>query len=173
LFKQKLASFLVGQGMIWPLEPTAPWWLLTNYPQISDSFNWLDGFCITIYILGSGLVFGGFLSLCLSFIRFIVGREEIVKLHLAQAYLPLAAAGLFLGLSATTVKLLRYNGFKPAFVSEMRLVILVGAILWSFYLAHQILAHYNLTPRLAMMAKILFAVTMLPVLIGWIFVFWL
>jgi len=172
-FKQKLAAFLVGKGIIWPLEPTAPWWLLTNYPQISDRFNWLDGFCISVYILGSGLVLGGFLSLCLSFIRFIVGKEDVLKLHLAQAYLPLAAAGLFLGLSATTVKLLRYDGIRLAFINELRMGILVAATLWSLYLAHQILARYDIVPRLAMMAKILFAVTVIPVLAGWFFVFWL
>jgi len=187
LFKQKLAAFLVGQGIIWPLEETAPWWILTHYPQIRDSFNWLDGFCISVYILGAGLLLGGFLSLSLSCITRIIVKGKIgqfphsverfsenalAKQHIAQAYLPLAAAGLFLGLSATTVKLLRYDGFKLDFVSEMRLVILAAACLWSFYLAHAILTRYAKSRFICIIADFLFAVSMLPILTAWIFIFW-
>jgi len=206
LFKQKLAAWLVGQGLIFPLEPTAPWWILTNYPQISDSFNWLDGFCISVYILGSGLLFGGFLSLILSLIRRAAQQnleqfpksvkrfsdkncgkntelERLTeprevktalafKFHLAQAYLPLAAAGLFLGLSATTVKLLRYDGVKIAFVGEMRIFILSGAAFWSLYLAHRILKRYSLSIHINVAAQFCFSLSIIPIITAWIFIFW-
>jgi len=172
LVKQKLSYLLVRADIIFPLEPSAPWWILTNYPQIADSFNWLDGFCITAYILGSGLFFGGFLSLCLSLIARLTHQDQIFKLHLAQAYLPLAAAGLFLGLSATTVKLLRYEGVKLSFISETRMVILMGAIVWSVYLARQICKRYPLSYAGLMIALNLFIFSLAPILIGWIFIFY-
>jgi len=172
-FKQKIATWLVGQGILFPLQETAPWWILTHYPQIRDSFNWLDGFCISVYILGSGLLFGVFLSLVLSCIRFLTAQGVVLKFHLMQAYLPLAAAGLFLGLSATTVKLLRYDGVRLGFISEIRLSILVGASLWSLWLARRILARYPLHLSSTLFAQGLFAFSLIPILISWVSLFWL
>ncbi|MNI78747.1 hypothetical protein D3C73_1351480 [compost metagenome] len=47
---------------------------------------------------------------------------------------PLGAAGLFLGLSATTVKLLRYEGLLLEWVQPARAWLLLGAIGWSLLL---------------------------------------
>jgi len=94
-FKPKLVTWLIGQGMIWPLEKTAFWWILTHYPPIADSFNWLDGFCISLYILGYGALFGLFLKLDTIAYPFFAAQGNGFKQHLAQTYLPLAAAGFF------------------------------------------------------------------------------
>ena len=55
----------------------------------------------------------------------------------ALALVPLGGAGLFLGLSATTVKLLRYEGFLLAWAQPARAALLIGAIAWSLYLASE------------------------------------
>jgi len=172
--KQKIATWLAGRGIIFPLEDSAPWWILTHYPQMGDSFNWLDGFCISVWILGSGVLFGLFLSASLSL---ICSKAKVAKHHLAQAYLPMAAAGLFLGLSATTVKLLRYDGFHLAFVGEIRAALLAGAILWSLTLAHRILvrnqpAGNHPANKANILAQCLFAASLVPIVMGWISIFW-
>nr|BFE97367.1 hypothetical protein GCM10020185_79030 [Pseudomonas brassicacearum subsp. brassicacearum] len=53
---------------------------------------------------------------------------------LAITLTPLGGAGLFLGLSATTVKLLRYEGMLLEWVQPARAGLLVAAIAWSLWL---------------------------------------
>ena len=59
---------------------------------------------------------------------------------LALTFTPLGGAGLFLGLSATTVKLLRYEGLLLDWVQPARGALLVGAIGWCLWLAWKQLA---------------------------------
>jgi len=170
-FKLVLAKWLLDHDIFWPLNATAPWWILTNYPANNDSFNWLDGFCITFYILGSGVVFGGFLSIILSLVAAFTRKGPILKLHLAQAFLPLAAAGLFLGLTATTVKLLQYDGITFWWLGDLRVFILAGASLWSLYLGARILARYQ--PRISQWAGsyFLFSLSLAPIVMAWLLMF--
>ena len=53
----------------------------------------------------------------------------------------LGGAGLFLGLSATTVKLLRYEGLLLDWVQPARAALLVAAIAWSLWLGYKRLEH--------------------------------
>ena len=46
--------------------------------------------------------------------------------HLAQCLIPLAACGVFLGLSALTLTMLRAEGLDPPFVPEARAALLAG-----------------------------------------------
>ena len=54
--------------------------------------------------------------------------------HLALAYVPLAGAGVFLGLSALTVSLLRGEGLGLGWVTPARELLLAGAALWTLRL---------------------------------------
>lgn len=172
-FKLTLAKWLLDHNIFWPLNATAPWWLLTNYPANNDSFNWLDGFCITVYILGSGLIFGGFLSIILSLIATLIHKGPRLKQHLAQALLPLAAAGLFLGLTATTIKLLQYNGITFWWLGDLRAFILAGASLWSLYLGARVLACYQ--PGIGQWTAgfCLFNLSVVPIIASWLLMFWI
>jgi len=170
-YKQSIAGFLVDHNIFWPLDATAPWWLLTNYPANNDSFNWVDGFCVATYIVGCGVAFGLFLTLILQVIAWLNLKQEM-KNHLAQAFLPLAAAGLFLGLTATTVKLLLYNGISFSWTNDLRAFILVGTFIWSCYLAYKIICSYDLAKIKAICSLVLFIVASLPIAAAWWFMFW-
>lgn len=170
-FKQAIAEWLVDRNIFWPLDPTAPWWILTNHPANNDSFNWVDGFCVASYILGSGLLFGTFLTLILWAIASIM-RSQTLFHHLAQAFLPLAAAGLFLGLTATTIKLLMYDGITFWWLSDARAFILVITTVWSLYLAGRILQKTpQSTPR-KLVSFVLFAFSCVPIVYAWWLMFW-
>ena len=117
--KQAAAEWLVDRDIFWPLEANAPWWLLTHYPQANDAFTWLDGAAILTYIFGASLLIGGALWLLLRAAVRVMRRGDNVFQHLALALVPLGGAGLFLGLSATTVKLLRYEGFLLAWAQPL------------------------------------------------------
>ncbi|MEF8764297.1 hypothetical protein, partial [Stenotrophomonas sp. A3_2] len=58
--------------------------------------------------------------------------------HLAQSLIPIAGAGVFLGLSATTVSLLRAELVVIPYLDVIRGVILGAAVVWSVALAGRI-----------------------------------
>jgi hypothetical protein len=141
--KQTAAEWLVDRDIFWPLEANAPWWLLTHYPQANDAFTWLDGAAILTYIGACSLLIGGALWLLLRAAVHLMNRDDRVFQHLALTLTPLGGAGLFLGLSATTVKLLRYEGFVLAWAQPARALLLAGAIAWSLYLAWRVISRYG------------------------------
>ena len=141
--KQAAAEWLVDRDIFWPLEANAPWWLLTHYPQANDAFTWLDGAVILTYIFGASLLVGGALWLLLRAAVRVMRRGNNVFQHLALALVPLGGAGLFLGLSATTVKLLRYEGFLLAWAQPARAALLIGAVAWSLYLAWNVISRHG------------------------------
>ena len=63
--KQTLAEWLVDKDIFWPLEPIAPWYVLTNYPQLNDVMTPLDGVVLILYILGFMLAVALPVCLCL------------------------------------------------------------------------------------------------------------
>jgi hypothetical protein len=141
--KQAAAGCLVDHGLLWPLQPLAPWWILTNYPDQNDVLTVLDGAVLIGYLLGITLVVGGFISLCLMTATRLLGGWSAVRFHhLAQSLIPLAGCGVFLGLSSLTVTMLRNEGLDLGFVGSLRAALLTGAGGWSLWLGWQIVALY-------------------------------
>jgi hypothetical protein len=137
--KQAMAEWLVDHGATWPLEATAPWWLLTNYPAQNDVLTLLDGALLVAYVLATALVLGGLIGLMLAVSTRALGAWSWRKFHhLAQTLVPLAGCGVFLGLSALSVTLLRGEGFALAWIGAVRATLLAGAALWSVWLAWQV-----------------------------------
>ncbi len=142
--KQTIAEWLVDRGMTWPLEPYAPWWILTNYPAQNDTLNLLDGVVLVVYIAGMGIALGVAILLSLAASTRVLGAWSPARFHhLAQALIPLAGCGVFLGLSSLTVTMLRAEGFALDFVGLLRAALLCGAALWSLMLAWQIAGLYT------------------------------
>lgn len=170
--KQAVAGWLVEHDSYWLLQDNAPWWLLTHYPQANDSFSWLDGLLILAYLLGSALLLGGGLWLLLRAAVRIMGRRASLLHRLSLSLIPLGAAGLFLGLSATTVKLLRYEGLALAWAQPARAALLAGAIAWSLWLGWRVIGQHgaNGLRRLAAFACLLLASALVGY--GWWLQFW-
>jgi polyferredoxin len=143
--KQTMAEWLVRHELLWPLQPSAPWWLLTHYPQANDLFSWLDGLAICLYLGGSALLLGGTIQLLISAACRVAMQPAAFARHLLLCLVPIGAAGLFLGLSSTTIKLLRYEGLVLAWVPVARGLLLVGAIAWSLWLGWRVCQ--QLAPR--------------------------
>ncbi|HXH01833.1 MAG TPA: 4Fe-4S binding protein [Candidatus Competibacteraceae bacterium] len=172
--KQALAQWLVEHDILWPLETSAPWWLFTHYPAQNDVFSWLDGALLIAYILTTGAVLGGGVSLVVWLAAYSAGAGDRRGFqHLAQALVPLAGCGLFLGLSALTVTLLRDEGLLLLWVSPLRATLLAGATLWTLWLGWRIGARYTATParRIAVVALLGGACALIDY--GWALLFWL
>lgn len=168
--KQSMAEWLVAHGQLWPLQADAPWWLLTHYPQLNDAFTWLDGLSICLYLGLGALLLGGGLHLLLIAGSALASKSRAYARHLALCLVPTGAAGLFLGLSSTTVKLLRYEGLELLWVNPARATLLTLAVLWSLWLGWRICSALPWPRRLAPML----ALTLSNALIsyGWWLQFW-
>jgi hypothetical protein len=137
--KQACAVLLVDHGLAWVLEIQPPWWILTDYPERNDRMNLLDGTVLLAYIAMTAIVIGGMVSGFLALATFTLGRWSSARFHhLAQSLIPITGCGVFLGLSALTVTMLRGEGFAMGFVAMLRGALLLAAALWSLSLAWKI-----------------------------------
>lgn len=168
------AQRLVEADVLWPLDTTAPWWVLTNYPARNDVLTLLDGGLLVAYILATALVCGASITLMLALAtRSLGGWSTAWFHHLAQALTPLAGVGVFLGLSALTVSQLRADGFALPFVGETRAAMLVLATLWSATLCWKITTLYTRTTARRVLSVMAFCAAMIPANAGWLLLFWL
>ncbi|MCG1042157.1 4Fe-4S binding protein [Mycetohabitans sp. B8] len=141
--KQSLAAWLIDHDIMWPLQTNAPWFIFTHYPEQNDVFSWLDGGLVIGYIVTTGLLYGTALLACVAIGNLLLGRWRTSRLHhFAQALIPLAGMGVFLGLSATTVSLLRAEHLPLGWVPDVRLALLAAANTASLYLAVNIVVKH-------------------------------
>lgn len=138
--RQRAAEWLVEHDAFALLRTDAPWWLLTHYPEAGDVFSWLDGIAICAYIGAYALVAGGVGWLALRGAAHIAGRGRYDWKSLSLALVPIAGAGLFLGLSMMTLNHLRAEGWVPPGIGPLRAVLVTGAALWSVWLGARIVA---------------------------------
>lgn len=158
--KQWIATWLIERDIYWPLNDNAPWWLLTNYPEVADSFSWLDGALIVGFIVASAAAIGGALLAALWLAdRLLPGRDALSLHRLAQGLIPAAGCGVFLGLSATTITLLKHEAVPVGWANDARFALLALALAWSLRLLWRIAGQ-----RGASMARR--GVAMLPLLAG-------
>ena len=170
--KQAIAVHLIDHGLLWPLEASAPWWILTNYPQASDALSLLDGGLLLAYVTVTALALGIFITLCLGAATLCMGSWLPIRFHhLAQSLIPVAAAGVFLGLSALTVSQLRMDGIVLPLVTETRIAVLAAASLWSGYLGWRISGLYTEAAGRRIAAMVLLAAALTASSGGWVMYF--
>ena len=130
------AGWAIDHGPAWLLRDNAPWWLLTHYPEANDVFTWLDGALIAGWIVATALVVGTWVSAWLVIAARGLGRAAgITAVSLAHALTPLAAMGLFVGLSSLTVALARGEGWHVPALTALRITLLLAGAAWSLRLA--------------------------------------
>jgi polyferredoxin len=130
--KQKTAEWLVERNSFWLLRDDAPWWLLTHYPAANDVFTWLDGVMILAYIGSTALLLGAWIWGWLRIAGMLLPGEASRNARLlAYSLTPLGGIGVFLGLSALTVTLLKAEGLLLPWLPAARGALLAVAALWS------------------------------------------
>jgi hypothetical protein len=102
----------------------------------------------------------------------LVSRTGNVFEHLALSLSPLGACGLCLGLGATTVKLLRYEGLALTWVQPARAGLLAAAIGWSLWLGWQVLGRHGARGLTRLAAFSCLALGTAGVGYGWWLQFW-
>jgi polyferredoxin len=138
--KTQVATWLIEHDSYALLQDNAPWWLLTHYPEASDVFTWLDGLGVLAYIGATALVLGGWITLWLRLAGALLpGDTKQNSRWLAYALIPIGGLGVFLGLSALTVTLLKAEGVAMPWLPEVRGVLLALAAAWSLWLGWRML----------------------------------
>lgn len=135
--KQGLAGWLIEhERALWLLDDTAPWWLLTHYPQLNDSFSWLDGALILAYIALAALALGSWAWAWLAAAARLLQRDwRARQRQLAYCLTPLAGLTLLLGLSLTSFSQLRGLGLAQNWRGWLQGGLLLAGLLWSLQLA--------------------------------------
>jgi polyferredoxin len=171
--KQVFAGWLIDHNILWPLDTNAPWFLLTHYPDHNDVFSWLDGGLVVGYIVTTGLIYGTALLALLALGTRILGPWRFSRLHhFAQASIPLAGTGVFLGLSATTLTILRAEHIGLEWASPVRLLILAIANVWSGWLAVRVIERHAMTWSARIGACFCFIAALAVVDSAWWLMFW-
>jgi len=157
--KQAAAEWLVNREMGWALEPPGLWWLFTYYPEVNDAFTWLDGGVLLAYIGAEALLLGGWIGLCLRLAAWVTG---LAWTRLAMTLIPLAGAGVFVGLSLLTSSQLAGEGITLPWANSLRLTLLALAALWGVSLAWRLGSG-----RARIVAPLGIAFAALPPLLAW------
>ncbi len=172
--KQTVAEWLVNREWWWALDTNAPWWLLTHYPQASDTFTWLDGAMIVSYIATTALVVGGWISAWLLAAGAALGGNfRRHALRLAYSLVPLGGFGVFLGLSALTVTMLKAEGFMFPWLGMVRAAVLALAVAWGLMLAWKTIGRIGSTPWRNGLALLAVAIACSGAVAPWVFLFYL
>jgi polyferredoxin len=142
--KTWIATWLIDHGATWVLSIQPPWWMLTNYPESNDALTLLDGTLLVAYILATAAVIATGVAACLAAATLALGRWRSQAFHhLAQALIPIAGCGVFLGLFAITISMLKADGITAAAtVSVIRGAMLFGAWAWVVSLTWPITGRY-------------------------------
>jgi hypothetical protein len=124
-------------------------------------------------ILATAAAAGPAVTICLAAATRCLGVWQAGRFHhLAQALIPLTAAGIFLGLSTLTVSQLHVDGIDVPYIGVLRAVILALATLWTIFLAWQVAGLY--APR--MLWRALAVASLMPALAiadaGWFLLLW-
>jgi hypothetical protein len=133
----------------------------------------LDGAILLGYIASTAIVMGAGLSLALAAATRAIGPWSSARFHhFAQALIPLAGCGVFLGLSSLTVTILHADGFRLFWIGDVRAAFLAGAALWSIALAWRIAGRSATgTRRAAATASVAAAVAF--GVFSWVLLFWI
>ena len=172
--KQWIADWLIDRDILWPFAENAPWWLLTHYPAQRDVFSWLDGGLLLAYMMGMGVAMGLGLALPLAAATRLLGPWKKQRFyHLSQALIPIAGIGVFLGLSALTVNLLKAEGVPVHWANDLRLLLLTLANLWSIALFAGICSRYATNSATRVWAVVAVLPTLLLIDYAWTLMFWI
>ena len=150
-FKMAVGTLLLNMGLGEFIGRSGPWWVMVNYPERGDVFNWLDFISVASFMLSSMLLFGGILFF-LTILSSVLLREEDKSIMekvsiIGYTYTPVALLSLILGLGAELFSLSHLVGLGDGTVKVIKLLILSVGVIWSLYLSYR-LTNRQLLPQI-------------------------
>ncbi len=137
-YKQALGSLLLNYGLGDFIGKSGPWWIMVNYQEAGEVFNWLDFTSITSFMLLSMISITVVLFLLTLLSVFMLrGKEEVMTrvARLGYLYTPVALISLVLGLGLILFQSLVSLGLNKETVHTIQWALFTGGGIWSLYLA--------------------------------------
>jgi hypothetical protein len=70
-FKMAIGGLFIDMGLGEFIGKSGPWWIMVNYPEKGDVFNWLDFISVASFMLSSMILIGGILFALTIFSSFL------------------------------------------------------------------------------------------------------
>lgn len=134
-----LADWLVEHEYFALLDNDVPWWILTHYPDVGDTFTWLDGSLVLAYLLGGGGLLGLLLWLGPAIAAKLLKDARLPWQRLTLALTPLAGASVILGLSMLTITHFKAEHLPLGWVPGFRIGLLTLGCVAALWLATRLL----------------------------------
>jgi len=137
-YKQAIGSFLLNYGLGDFIGKSGPWWIMVNYQEAGEVFNWLDFTSITSFMLLSMISITVVLFLLTLLSAFMLrGKEEVMTkvVRLGYLYTPVALISLVLGLGLILFQSLVSLSLNKETVHTIQWALFTGGGIWSLYLA--------------------------------------
>lgn len=143
--RMSLGMWAIDQGWDW-IGNAGPWWLMSHHPDQREVFNWLDFIMIVGYMLGWTALMGAVLGTATAASAWLAGlfrgdrnfRARFVEL--GYLFAPVAMVSLLLGLGGKLFETIGELGLAPSLLADIKIALIVGAIVWSLWLGRKILA---------------------------------
>lgn len=156
--KQWCATWLLDHHHDGWLQPVGHWWLLTDYPEVNDVMNVLDGMILLGYLGLQALIMGIWIRLWMAIAAHLSGLSWE---RLTMVLIPLAGISLVVGLSFLTTTQLAEEGIHWEWTKPLRALLLAGAATWGLGLV------WHLAPQQRFGVAICAAMAMLLPLASW------
>jgi hypothetical protein len=142
-------------------------------PSVNDQMTFLDGGVLLAYIMATAIAIGAVVASCLWLAARSLGSSPGPRFHhFAQSLIPIAACGVFLGLSAITVTILRAEGLTLGFIGPLRALLLGGAAVWTIVLGWRIAGLVDASFLRRCAATLSIAVAATTGVASWVTLFW-
>lgn len=140
-FKSFLGNLFFDHGLAWLIGKSGPWWLMINYPELGDVFNYLDFISAISFMILFMVGYSLFLSVLNYLSASFVSRRERKEVftRLGYIYSPVALLSLFLGLGTQFFSSLSAIGMEVGLINGIRLLIFVTGVTWSLYLGYRVI----------------------------------
>lgn len=142
-YKQTIGGLLLNLGLGDFMGKSGPWWIMVNYPDAGEVFNYLDFISITTFMTGS-MIFVASIMFLLTFLSAFISHKplgtDMESIHatvarLGYLYAPVALVSLILGLGLILFQSLGAFGLSKEAVKMIQLILFTSGGIWSAYLA--------------------------------------
>jgi hypothetical protein len=151
--RQAIGGWFINHDWYW-IGNSGPGWLMSVHPEQRQSYNWLDFFMITGFMLGCMFVITLVLSACTwlsSYFsaRFVKNHKTLIErfTELGYQFTPVAMISILIGLGDKLFSEIHHWGLSLLALSMVKGLLLLGSMAWSIQLGRQLLIKQGVTGR--------------------------
>jgi len=140
-YKQAVGGFLLNIGLGDLIGRSGPWWIMVNFPEAGEVFNWLDIISISTFMFGSMIIVAGILLLLTSLSALILKEKDGVIAtitRLGYLYAPVALVSIVMGLGLIFFQSMVDLGLSKETVRMIQGVLFTSGCIWSLHLANKV-----------------------------------